>query len=261
MENRDANRPTISVCVITYNEEHNIVDCLESVKWADEIIVVDSDSTDRTVELAKNYTKNVIINKWHGYVVQKNFALEHATCDWILCLDADERVTPELKEEILSVLTKNNAADAYYIKRHTYYLGKWINHCGWYPDYKIRLIKRGKGKWDGIDPHDKMVSTGRTDYLNAELHHFTYRNFSHQLKIIDRFSDVATDEYIKAGKSYCIFKMLFHPPLKFLGVYIWKMGFMDGFQGFIIAVASAFYVFSKYVKLWEKTTLQRQITK
>lgn len=245
-------KPKISCCIITYNEEYNIHDCLESVKWVNEIVVVDSFSTDKTTEIAKSYTDKVILNKWGGYIEQKNFALSCAEGDWILCLDADERVTPELKEEILKVVEDNLSVDGYCIKRHTYYLGKWINHCGWYPDYKIRLIRRGKGKWGGVNPHDKILVDGETGYLKEEMHHLTYRNFAYQLKIINRFSDVFVHESMKRGRKTNLIFMFLHPPIKFLEVYVWRAGFLDGLQGFIIAIASSFYVFTKHVKLWEK---------
>lgn len=241
---------SISVCIISYNEESNIKDCLESVRWADEIIVVDSGSTDRTREIAESIGAKVVHHKWEGYVNQKNFALSLATKDWVFCLDSDERCTPQLADEIRQAI-QNNSVDGFQMKRHTYYLHKWINHCGWYPDYKLRLAKRSKCRWDGVDPHDKLTVDGVTSKLDGEIHHYTYKNFSHQIRVINTFSDIVRDEWIKKEKKLNIFLMFLHPPLKFIEVYFYKLGFLDGLAGFIISIASAFYVFSKHVKLWE----------
>jgi glycosyltransferase involved in cell wall biosynthesis len=244
-------KPRISACIITFNEEHNIRECLESVKWADEIVVVDSFSQDKTVEIARQYTERVISNKWLGYVAQKNFALSQAKHQWVISIDADERVTPELRDEILTEISVNSA-DGFLVKRHTHYLGRWINHGGWYPDWKLRIVKKDKARWVGIDPHDKLIIDGQTKYLKGEILHFTYKNLSHQLKIVDKFSDCAVDELLKKETPLCVFNMIFHPPIKFIETYLWKLGFLDGIPGFIISVTSAFYVFVKYAKLWAK---------
>jgi len=244
---------TISAVVICGNEEANIGDCLESVKWCDEIVVVDSMSADRTPEIARRYTKKVIQRPWPGYVAQKNFALEQATGDWVLSLDADERCTPGLKAGLERALASADGIDGFRVKRHVKYLGRWINHGGWYPDWKLRIVRRGRAKWTGVDPHDKLEANGLTRDLDADLEHYTYRDFSHQLKTIDRFSDVVVGEWIKEGRTPSLFKLLFHPPVKFLECYVWKLGFLDGWPGFVIAKASAFYVFIKQVKLRERT--------
>jgi glycosyltransferase involved in cell wall biosynthesis len=149
-------RKTLSVAIIAGNEEKKIGDCLESVKWADEIIVVDSGSTDRTVEIAKRYTDKVFIRKWEGYAPQKQFAIDQATCDWILSLDADERVSPELKDEILKILESETEFDGFYIPRRNFFLGKWIKSCGWYPNYQLRLFKKGKAKVTQRKVHENL---------------------------------------------------------------------------------------------------------
>ena len=244
----------VSAVVICGNEEHNIADCLESVKWCDEIVVVDSESTDRTVEIAKRFTDRIVVRPWPGYIAQKNFALQQATGDWILSVDADKRCTPELRDEIRRELASvADGVNGFSVKRHVWYLGRWINHGGWYPDRKTRVVRRGKSAWTGVDPHDKLVAEGGTRELAGELVHFTYRDFAHQLRIIDKFSDVAVAEWIKAGRRFSLFKALLHPPVKFFECYVWKLGFLDGWPGFVIAAASAFYVRTKYVKLWERT--------
>lgn len=249
-------RQSLSVVVICFNEEDRIRDCLESVKWADEIVVVDSLSTDKTLDIARAFTDRIVQRPWPGYVAQKNFALEQARSDWVLSIDADERVSPELRKEIEAVLeSPSNDVAAYDMPRHTFYLGRWINHGGWYPDRKTRLVRRGHAQWVGDDPHDKLVARGRVDRLRGDLVHHTYRNFSHQLRIIDSFSNVVIDKYVDDYRKYrggaVVPMMLVHPPLKFLECYLWKLGFLDGLPGFIIAVASSFYVFAKYVKAWE----------
>jgi glycosyltransferase involved in cell wall biosynthesis len=244
---------TISAVVICGNEEANIADCLESVKWCDEIVVVDSMSADRTPEIARRYTDKVIRRPWPGYVAQKNFALEQGTGDWLFSIDADERCTPELKAAVERAVASADGVDGFRVKRRVRYLGRWINHGGWYPDWKLRVVRRGRARWTGVDPHDKLVADGPTRDLDADLEHYTYRDFSHQLKTIDRFSDVVVEEWIKAGRRPSLFKQLFHPPVKFLECYLWKLGFLDGWPGFVIAKASAFYVFTKQVKLRERT--------
>jgi glycosyltransferase involved in cell wall biosynthesis len=250
---KQKDKNTLSVYIITYNEQENIRDCLESVKWADEIIVVDSFSDDKTVEIVRNYTDKVFQRRWDNIVNQRNFALSLATGDWVFCLDADERLTDNLKEEILGEISKENACSGYYVKRHTKYLGKWINHCGWYPDYKLRLIRRGRGYHVGHGPHERIVvPDGNCGYLKGKILHYTYKNFSHQIKTIDRFSDEESKQMKKPRWYPLWFCLFFRPLLKFIEVYFLKLGFLDGVQGFIISVASAFYVFSKYVKLWEK---------
>lgn len=241
-------RPTISAVVICGNEEPNIADCLESVKWCDEIVVVDSQSSDRTAEIARRFTDKVIVRPWPGYVAQKNFALDQATKDWVLSLDADERCTPELKAAIEGALESADGLAGYRVRRHVFYLGRWINHGGWYPDWKVRLVRRGKARWTGVDPHDKLEPDGPVKDLDAELTHVTYRDFSHQLKTIDRFSDVAVAEWMKEGRRPSFLKLLLHPPVKFLECWIWKLGILDGWAGLVIAASSAFYVFTKHVK-------------
>ncbi len=241
-------RPTISAVVICFNEEAAIRDCLESVKWCDEIVVVDSNSTDRTVEIAREYSPKLIQRPWPGYIAQKNFALEQATKDWAFSIDADERCTPELRADIERALAASEGVNGYRVKRHVHYLGRWINHGGWYPDWKVRLVRPGKAKWTGVDPHDKLVAEGTTRDLGGELVHLTYRDFAHQLRTIDRFGDVAVAEWMKEGRRPSLLKLLFHPPIKFLECWIWKLGLLDGWAGFVIAKASAFYVFTKHVK-------------
>jgi glycosyltransferase involved in cell wall biosynthesis len=245
-------KPKVSATVICKNEAHNIEDCLKSLSWCDEIVVVDSGSTDGTVELARKHTPKVIFNEWPGYVAQKNFALGEASGDWVVSLDADERCTPELHAEILKEIQNPDPNLAgFEVRRHVKYLGAWINHGGWYPDWKCRVVRRGRARWHGVDPHDKLIPEGPVKRIPADIHHFTYKDFAHQVRIINHFSDVVCAEYVKQGKKPSILQAIFHPPWKFFECYVWKLGFLDGFPGFVIAVGSAFYIFARYVKLWE----------
>lgn len=243
---------SLSVCIICLNEEHSIEGCLRSVSWCEEIIVVDSGSTDRTVELARKYTDKVMFHEWPGYVAQKNYALEQATGDWILSLDADERCTPELKAAIERGLLESSGVAGFEVRRHVKYLGRWINHSGWYPDWKLRVVRKGKARWGGIDPHDKLLPDGPVRKLDGEIHHFTYRDFAHHIRIINHFSDVTSAELQKQGSRWPVFQAIVHPPWKFFECFVWNLGFLDGFPGFVIAVGSSFYVFARYVKLWER---------
>jgi len=243
----------VSGVVICGNEERNIAGCLESLKWCDEIVVVDSLSTDKTVEIARRFTDKVIRRAWPGYVAQKQFALEQCTGDWIFSLDADERCTPELRDAIRRELPAANGVAGYAMKRHVHYLGRWINHGGWYPDWKLRLVRRGRAKWTGVDPHDRLKADGPVKRIPADIVHYTYRDFAHQIRIINHFSHVITDEWVKQGRKFSLLDAAFHPIGKFLECYVWKLGVLDGWAGFVIAVASAFYTFARQVKMREKT--------
>ena len=183
-------RPPISACIITFNEENAISDCLESLMWVEEIVVVDSMSQDSTVSLCREYTDIIIQKNWEGHVKQKNYALSQATNEWVLCLDADERVTPELRQEIERCLSEEaDSVDGYYFPRHSYYLGRWINHGGWFPDYKLRLFKKEKAYFGDNDPHDKVEIEGQTKKLKNGIIHYTYRDLAHQIDTINSFSE------------------------------------------------------------------------
>lgn len=245
----------LSVTIITLNEENNIRDALESVKWADEIVVVDSGSSDKTVYICKEYTDKVFYNSWPGHIAQKNFAIDKSTHHWILSIDADERVTPELAGEIKEVL-KDPKAYAYAVPRHVFYLGRWIDHSGWYPDYKVRLFNKDKGRWGGINPHDEVVVDGRSECLNGDLIHYSYKDISHHVNTINNFTSIGAEEYLKLGKRGSPWDMVSRPIGTFLKKYLLKQGFRDGLPGFIIAVSSAYYVFLKYAKLWELANIK-----
>jgi len=247
-----ADMPRISASIICRDEEDDIRECLQSVAWCDEIVVVDSGSTDRTVAIAREFTDKVIHHDWPGYVAQVQYAMDQTTGDWIVCIDADERCTPELKEAILRAVAEPHDVVGFEVKRHVRYLGRWINHGGWYPDWKIRVVRRGQAHWKGRDPHYRLIPDGPTRRLDAEIIHRTYRGFSDQLETVNRFSDVFCERWMHQGRPFRLVMALLHPPLKFLSCYVWKLGFLDGWAGFVIAVTSAFYVFAKYVKLRDR---------
>ncbi len=247
-----AGRTTLAVCIITLDEEDRIGDCLDSVSWADELLVVDSGSTDRTVAIAREKGARVVVREWPGYAAQKNFALEQVAADWVLSIDADERVTPELAAEIRGLLADPpEQIVGASLPRRTWYLGRWIRHGGWYPDRKVRLVRRGRGRWDGESIHERLVAEGATRKLQGDLLHFTYRGIADHLRTIDRFTTESAREMAARGRSGALFGMIVNPPLKFLKMYLLKAGFLDGSPGFAVAVLGSYYVFLKYAKLWE----------
>ena len=246
-------RQAISCCIICFNEEANIRRCLESVKWCDEIIIVDSFSTDRTVDICREYTDHVTQRVWPGYVEQKRFALSQATHEWVLNVDADEEVSPELRCEILAVLQQNHpAVDGFYVPRLVYYLGRWWWR-GWYPGFRLRLFRKAKVRWGGVDPHEKVLLRGQAERLHGPLYHYTYDDISDHLRAINGLTEVSSRELALRGKRTRTFDLLLRPWWRFLRFYVLSGGFRDGIPGFFVAVTSAFYVFLKYVKLWETT--------
>jgi len=242
----------ISACIVALNEENNIRGCLESVKWVDEIVIIDAFSSDRTVEICREYTDKVIQRPWPGYIAQKNNAISAATHDWVLCLDADERISQELRDEIMAAFGDHEAHwDGFSVPRQTFYLGRWIRHGGWYPDYKLRLFRKSKGRWTGVEPHDRVELIGRTKTLQAPLLHNTYRDIAHHLSLVNRYTDVAAEQKHRGGTRFPLLHMLVHPGAKLIKTFVLRGGFLDGTRGFIVAVTSSFYVFLKYAKLWE----------
>ena len=247
-----ARRPQISAIVVCYNEEDRIADCLESLSWCDEIVVVDSFSTDRTTEICRGYTEHVIQRTWTGYRDQKAYAHSQATKDWVLLVDSDERVTPELRHEILSALTEDDGqCVGYEIPRLVHYLDRWWWRGGWYPDYDIRLFRRERATWGGNDPHEQILVDGRVRRLRSPLHHFSYRNMDDHLQRINRFTSISSRELKKEGARWRLIDALFRPVGRFMRFYFLKRGFLEGFAGFYVAVTAAVYVFLKYAKLWE----------
>ena len=249
-----ADRQRVSVSLITFNEESNVRACLESAKWADEIVVVDSFSTDATQAIAREYTDRVIEREWRGINDQRQFALEQCSGPWVLCIDADERVTPELRDEILAVLSGPDPDCAgFLIPRKAWYLGRWIKHCGWYPDYKPRLFRKDKGRFGENDPHDKIILDGATRKLKGDLLHFTYRDLAHNADTINRFTTTRAKKFLREGRTAGFLDFTLHPLWRFFHQYVLRGGFLDGMPGLIISGMSAFNVFLRQAKVWEGT--------
>ncbi|MFN0157955.1 MAG: glycosyltransferase family 2 protein [Bacteroidota bacterium] len=246
----------LSVITLALNEEHNIDECLASVRWADELIVVDSGSMDKTVELAKKHTKLVLEVEWLGYGATKNLALQKATGDWVLWLDADERVTPELAEEIKHILKRDDASVvAYDVARRAYFLGKWIRHSGWYPGRVTRLFKRGNGQFTESRVHEQLVIDGRVGCLENDLLHYTDPGLHHYFLKFNRYTSLAAEDLRAAGRSAGLYDLTVRPVFQWVKMYLLRRGFLDGVEGFVLAIVSSLYVFVKYAKLWE---LQRK---
>ena len=246
----------ISAVVITFNEEANIEAALESVAGiASEIIVVDSHSTDRTVKLARKYTDRIFERKWTSYADQKNFADAQASHPWILSLDADERLSLKLRDELLALLTEDPDWAGFSIPRQVFYLGRWIKHSGWYPDRRIRLFRKDRAHWQGEYVHEKLVIAGPPGSLAGPIHHFTYRNISEHLARIDRFSSLGAQKLYAAKKKCRWHHLLILPSARFVKSYLLKLGFLDGFAGLVISVLNGYAIFARYAKLreiWKK---------
>ncbi len=247
-------RQKLSVTVITFNEEKNIRDALESVRWADEIVVIDSFSTDRTVDICREYTEHVYQVPWHGYVEQKNIATEKTSHDWVLNIDADERVSEKLAKEIQDVLAGLPQYAGCFMPRKAYYLGDWIHHCGWYPDYKLRLFNKRGGKWIGKALHEKVHVEGPTTSLHHDLYHYTYEDISDHVQTMNTYTSIAAAQ--KTG-SISGTGILLRTILTFFKKYFLKQGFRDGTRGIIVSLLSAFNVALKYAKLWEQQHVKR----
>jgi glycosyltransferase involved in cell wall biosynthesis len=241
----------ISATLITYNEERNIAEALQSLSWADEIIVIDSGSSDATLEICRRFTDKILFREWTGYVDQKNYAVEQASHDWIFSLDADERTGPELRDEIQHLVRKGFSKPGYRIPRVAFFMGRWIRHGDWYPDYQLRLFDRRRGKWEGGRVHESVRTDGMPGFLNGEIHHFTYRSFSDYLRRLEIYSNLAAYDHQQKGASATPLKLLGNPIAAFLKSYLLKRGFLDGTPGFTVAVMGAISVFFKYAKLYE----------
>lgn len=248
------NKIPVSAYVITYNEERNIRRCLESVKDFDEIVVVDSLSTDGTLSICREFTDKIHQRPWPGFKEQFAYAMSLTKNDWVFSLDADEVASPELLAELRQIFDsgKVGVVAGYYISRMTYYMGRWIRHGSWYPDYKLRLFRKVAGRYVGENPHPSVVVEGSTERLDGKILHYSMRSFSEHLRTIDRYTDIYAENQMAASSRFSLSSMLFRPTFRFLKSYILKAGFRDGMPGFIIAVTSAFTVFARYVKFWEK---------
>jgi glycosyltransferase involved in cell wall biosynthesis len=238
----------ITATIITLNEERNIARAIESLRCCDEILILDSGSTDRTVELAEKLGARVIEAGWRGYAGQKNWAAEQATYDWILSLDADESLSEALEGEIWNVKKHGPRYDGYTMPRLAQYLGKWILHSGWYPDRKIRLYDRRKAEWIGDFVHESVHVHGRVGHLESNILHFTCESFAEHIKTMDRYTTLAAQEVVASKTPVGLRKLIFSPPWTFFRTYVLQRGFLDGVEGVILAYMAAFYTFVKYAK-------------
>jgi glycosyltransferase involved in cell wall biosynthesis len=249
----------ISACIIAKDEAASIADCVKSVAFCDEVLLLDSGSTDDTPAIAESLGARVVRTDWPGYVEQKRRATAAAANDWVLSVDADERVDDALRAQIEALRAAGEPpCAAYEVKRHVHCLGRWIDHGGWYPEWRTRLFDRRRARWAGTDPHDRVEVDGALGRLGAgDLQHFTYGSISEHLAQIDRFTTIAAREKAERGDRKSLLAMLFRPPARFLKMYVLRLGFLDGRAGFVLAVLGAYYVFLKYAKLWEIRALSR----
>jgi glycosyltransferase involved in cell wall biosynthesis len=241
----------VTVAIITKDEEGNIRDCLESVKWADEIVVVDNGSTDRTLSICQEYGARIFQEEWKGYSGQKNSAIEKAGNEWVLNLDADERVSPELRQEMQKGLEENQGVDGYWIPRKNFFLGRWIRYGGWYPDLNLRLFRKSRGRFGERAVHERLKLEGKALTLTHPLIHETYRSLSDFLRRMDRYSSLAAGEMLREGRKFRLIDPVLRPPFTFLQMYVLHAGFLEGYFGFVLSVLYSYYTFAKYIKLRE----------
>ena len=241
----------VSVVIITRNEADNISAALESVSWADDVVVVDAGSTDDTVTIARQAAGRVVTHPWEGYGAQKNYATSLAANDWVLSIDADERVPPPLAREILELMRTGPSKQGYRIPRTTRYLGRWIRSTDWYPDPQLRLYDRRVSRWNERRVHESVTVDGKVGQLRFEIQHHAYRNLAHHLDTIDRYTTLAASEMLAEGRRARWLDLTMHPPLVFLRNYVLRVGARDGYPGLIVSLLNSYYVFLKFAKLWE----------
>ena len=241
----------LSVTIIAWNEEERLRACLESVAWADEIIVVDAESTDKTVQVAREFTDKIWVRPWAGFATQKNFALEQATGEWVLSLDADERVTAELRERIGRIVRANGPADGYSIPRKNVFWGAWVRHGGLYPDYQLRLFRRDAGRFVDSAVHESVVVEGHVKAVAEPMLHHSYRGLEDFVARSNRYSTLAAQEIVRRGGQVGLTDLALRPLGRFLSMYVLRLGFLDGWRGFMLAVLYANYVFLRMAKAWE----------
>jgi glycosyltransferase involved in cell wall biosynthesis len=258
-----AKRLPVSAFIVAFNEEDDIAACIHSLAFCDEVVVVDSFSTDRTREICESLGARVYERAWPGYREQKAFGLQAVQHNWVINLDADERVSPELRENILEILAqeyrRETEGDAklpapcsgYEMNRVVYFLGRWWRHGGWYPEYRVRFLRRDRTVWGGTDPHEKPIVEGRIGRLEGELQHYTYKNLSEQFDQLHRFATIAAEQDYRRGKRASLVRLLLNPLLRMIKFYLIKRGYREGIAGLVVAVAEGFYTFMKYAKLWE----------
>ena len=245
--------PRLSVAVIALNEAHRLRRCLESVAWADELVVVDAESSDKTVQVAREFTDRVVVRPWEGFAAQKNFALDQCAGQWILSLDADEEAGPELRAEIMATVSDARARDGYAVRRQNVFLDRWIRHGGLYPDWQVRLFRRGAGRFEVRAVHESVTVKGLTGRLSGHLVHRSYEGVSDFIERANRYSSLAAEQLIREGHRVGAGELILRPLGRFLSMYVLKSGFLDGRRGLLLASLYAYYVFMRSAKVWEVT--------
>lgn len=248
----------LSVAIITKNEEKRLPDCLKSVSFADDIVVVDSGSSDRTVEITKEFGCRVFVEEWKGYGPQKNSAVKKCKYEWVLIVDADERIPEETGHEIMKILSSPDSADAYSFPRKNFFHNKWIRHCGWWPDRVIRLFKKNKGRMDNSLVHESVEVNGIIKNLNTPIIHNPIKDLTSVLEKINIYSSLGAENLLRKGKQSSAFKAFFKGVIAFLKLYFLKTGFLDGYEGFVISFSHAVNTTYKYLKLKENILINRK---
>jgi glycosyltransferase involved in cell wall biosynthesis len=251
--------PLLSVAIVTFNEEANLARTLAGVRWADQIVMVDSGSTDRTVEIARQFNATVLERPWPGFAEQKNFAIEQCTGDWILSLDADEELSSELQQEIRQILSSTPSVDAFYLKRRNLFLGRWMRHGGFYPDAKLRLFRRNPSQHAAFEPrpvHETIQFHGPTATLQSDLIHHAYPTLESYIEHMDRYSSLGAQLLVDQGRTSSgilafLAHVLFIPVLTFKWNYVFRLGFLDGREGLLQHLYHAGYTSWKYAKAWD----------
>ncbi|GHT37071.1 alpha-L-glycero-D-manno-heptose beta-1,4-glucosyltransferase [Endomicrobiia bacterium] len=243
----------ISAYVLTKNEERHIKDCIESINWADEVIIVDDFSTDNTVEIASKMGCKVVQNKFEYFGKQRNFALSQCLYEWVVCVDADEKITPELRLEIECELQNSPTCDAFIASRKSKFINKWILHSGWYPDYRHPvLFNKNKMRYKDQLVHEDIDYKGKKFYFKGSILHYPYDNIKQFVKKSDLYTDLGAEEMFKKGVKFTVLNLFVNPFVMFIKMYVIKRGFLDGLTGFILALSySSFYTLMKYIKLWD----------
>ena len=244
--------PRLSVAVITLDEAHRLRRCLESVAWADELVVIDAESHDKTVQIAREFTDRVIVRPWPGFTAQKNFALEQTSGEWILSLDADEEAEPELRAEIMATVA-GGVHDGYALRRQNLFLDRWIRHGGLYPDWQVRLFRRGRGRFVERAVHESVTVSGTVGRLAGHLLHRSYEGVSDFVERANRYSSLAAEQMIREGRRVGAADLVLRPLGRFLSMYVVKRGFLDGRRGLLLATLYAYYVLMRSAKAWEGT--------
>ncbi len=245
----------LSAYIITLNEARNIERAIESVRWMDEVVVLDSGSADGTQDMARKLGARVVTMDFKGFVEQKNAAMDLCTGDWLFNLDADEEVTPELRESIERVVDEGEAANCtvWSVPRRTYYFGRWMKHCGWYPEWRPRLSKRGTARWQGEVLHETLADDCAAGKLAGDLKHRPYEDLGEHLETLARYTEIWANREAGHGRRASIIDLVFRPPVRFVKMYLIRLGFLDGLPGFIASVMGAYYVFLKHARLYEST--------